>query len=219
MIDIDVWMRKFTEDLLHRFGERIWFVGLQGSYARGEATDQSDIDVVVIFDRLSSSDIRAYNEFLDELPSRNLVCGFLSGRDDLLNWEPADLFQFYHDTIPVKGSLDELLVLIDDNVVNRAIKMGLCNLYHACVHNMLHEKSEAILKGLFKSASFVIQAMVYRETGRYFRKQSELLNVVSLEEQKILEGFKRTKNNNLTDFKQDSEELFDWIQKRIQMLD
>ena len=69
MIDIDVWMRKFTEDLLHRFGERIWFVGLQGSYARGEATDQSDIDVVVIFDRLSSSDIRAYNEFLDELPS------------------------------------------------------------------------------------------------------------------------------------------------------
>ena len=75
MIDIDVWMRKFTEDLLKRFGERIWFVGLQGSYARGEATDQSDIDVVVIFDRLSSSDIRAYNEFLDELPSRNLVCG------------------------------------------------------------------------------------------------------------------------------------------------
>lgn len=219
MIDIDVWMRKFTEDLLKRFGERIWFVGLQGSYARGEATDQSDIDVVVIFDRLSSSDIRAYNEFLDELPSRNLVCGFLSGRDDLLKWEPADLFQFYHDTIPVKGSLDELLVLIDDNVVNRAIKMGLCNLYHACVHNMLHEKREAILKGLFKSASFVIQAMAYRETGRYFRKQSELLNVVSLEEQKILEGFKRTKNNNLTDFKQDSEELFDWIQKRIQMLD
>ena len=45
------------------------------------------------------------------------------------------------------------------------------------------------------------------------------LNVVSLEEQKILEGFKRTKNNNFTDFKQDSEELFDWIQKRIQMLD
>ena len=219
MIDIDVWMRKFTEDLLKRFGERIWFVGLQGSYARGEATDQSDIDVVVIFDRLSSSDIRAYNEFLDELPSRNLVCGFLSGRDDLLKWEPADLFQFYHDTIPVKGSLDELLVLIDDNVVNRAIKMGLCNLYHACVHNMLHEKSEAILKGLFKSASFVIQAMIYRETGRYFRKQCELLNVVSLEEQKILEGFKRTKNNNFTDFKQDSEELFDWIQKRIQMLD
>ena len=33
MIDIDVWMTHFTEGLLQRFGDRVWFVGLQGSYA------------------------------------------------------------------------------------------------------------------------------------------------------------------------------------------
>jgi len=27
------------------FANRVWFVGLQGSYARGEACDTSDIDV------------------------------------------------------------------------------------------------------------------------------------------------------------------------------
>ncbi|MBR5458199.1 MAG: nucleotidyltransferase domain-containing protein, partial [Burkholderiaceae bacterium] len=59
MIDIDVWMTHFTEGLLQRFGNRVWFIGLQGSYAREEATEQSDIDVVVILDKLSVSDIEA----------------------------------------------------------------------------------------------------------------------------------------------------------------
>ena len=187
MIDIDVWMTHFTEGLLQRFGDRVWFVGLQGSYAREEATEQSDIDVVVILDKLSVSDIEAYDELLDAQPHRNLLCGFLSGREEITKWEPADLFQFYHDTRPVKGSLDALLVLIDEKAVNRAIKTGLCNLYHACVHNMLHDKSEAILMGLYKSSSFLIQAIAYRESGRYWRKKSDLLNVVLPEERKILE--------------------------------
>ena len=219
MIDIDVWMTHFTEGLLQRFGDRVWFVGLQGSYAREEATEQSDIDVVVILDKLSVSDIEAYDELLDAQPHRNLLCGFLSGREEITKWEPADLFQFYHDTRPVKGSLDALLVLIDEKAVNRAIKTGLCNLYHACVHNMLHDKSEAILMGLYKSSSFLIQAIAYRESGRYWRKQSDLLNVVLPEERKILENFYRIKSSKRTDFRRDSEELFGWLQQWILKLD
>ena len=57
MIDIAVWMDRFLNLLEESFGKRIWFVGLQGSYARGEATQTSDIDVVVILDKLSASDI------------------------------------------------------------------------------------------------------------------------------------------------------------------
>lgn len=219
MIDIDVWMTHFTEGLLQRFGDRVWFIGLQGSYAREEATEQSDIDVVVILDKLSVSDIEAYDELLDAQPHRNLLCGFLSGREEITKWEPADLFQFYHDTRPVKGSLDALLVLIDEKAVNRAIKTGLCNLYHACVHNMLHDKSEAILMGLYKSSSFLIQAIAYRESGRYWRKQSDLLNVVLPEERKILENFYRIKSSKRTDFRRDSEELFGWLQQWILKLD
>ena len=219
MIDIDVWMTHFTEGLLQRFGDRVWFIGLQGSYAREEATEQSDIDVVVILDKLSVSDIEAYDELLDAQPHRNLLCGFLSGREEITKWEPADLFQFYHDTRPVKGSLDALLVLIDEKAINRAIKTGLCNLYHACVHNMLHDKSEAILMGLYKSSSFVIQAIAYQESGRYWRKQSDLLNVVLPQERKILENFYRIKSSKRTDFRRDSEELFGWLQQWILKVD
>ena len=164
MIDITTWLDGFLKALHDTFANRVWFVGLQGSYGRGEATKTSDIDVVVILDELSASDIQTYNTMLDTLPHREFICGFLSGKDELLQWEPSDLFQFYYDTTPIKGSLDELLTVIDDAAVGRAIKIGACNIYHGCVHNMLHEKSEDILRGLYKSASFVVQAIVFRQT-------------------------------------------------------
>ena len=50
MIDITNWMQYFTQKLNETFENRVWFVGLQGSYARGEATETSDIDIVVILD-------------------------------------------------------------------------------------------------------------------------------------------------------------------------
>ena len=97
MIEITTWMDGFLKVLNDNFENRVWFVGLQGSYGRGEATETSDIDIVVIFDELSASDIQKYNTMLDSLPHRELICGFVSGKDELLNWEPSDLFQFYYD--------------------------------------------------------------------------------------------------------------------------
>ena len=215
MIDINAWMNDFLQKLNEVFANRIWFVGLQGSYGRGEATETSDIDVVVILDELSVSDIHTYHVMLDTLPHRELICGFLSGKDEILNWEPSDLFQFYHDTTPIKGSLDELLTLIDNVAIDRAIKMGAGNIYHGCVHNMLHEKSEEILKGLYKTASFVVQAIVFKQTRNYIKYQSQLLQVSSAEEQLITENFLKYKNGEAIDFNEASRMLFEWSKKWI----
>ena len=145
MIAIENFMNIFLNVLNDTFRERVWFVGLQGSYGRDEATETSDIDVVVIIDELSAMDIQTYNDMLDTLPHRELICGFISGKEEIMNWEPSDLFQFCHDTTPIKGSLDEVMAIIDESAVDRAIKIGVCNIYHGCVHNMLHEKSDDIL--------------------------------------------------------------------------
>ena len=61
MIEINTWMNEFLSTINDAFGDRVWFVGLQGSYGRGEATETSDIDVVVILDELSITDIHKYN--------------------------------------------------------------------------------------------------------------------------------------------------------------
>lgn len=215
MVDITTWMNDFLQNLNHTFENRVWFVGLQGSLARGEATETSDIDVVVILDELSAMDIQNYNKMLDTLPHRELICGFLSGKKEVMNWEPSDLFQFCYDTTPIKGSLDEVLTVVDESAVNRAIKFGACNIFHGCVHNMLHEKSEDILRGLYKSASFVIQAIVFKQTGKYISHQKDMLKIVSHDERVIVETFLNLKNGGAVEFNTMSEMLFIWAKKWI----
>ena len=215
MIEISLWTKQFLVCLSETFGERVWFVGLQGSYSRGEANENSDIDMVVILDELTLEDLPRYRCMLDTLPDRELICGFLSGRQEILNWEPADLFQFYHDTLPIYGSLDDLLPLIDDKAVDRAIKMGAGNIYHGCVHNMLHGKSADVLRGLYKAASFLVQAICYRQTGTYIRHQTQLLTQVSPEEKVIVETFLSLKSGGEVAFDEMSGTLFRWAGKWI----
>jgi hypothetical protein len=215
VINITKWLASFQLKLKETFGDRVWFVGLQGSYGREEPTETSDIDIVIILDELFAADIEIYNAMLNTLPHREMVCGFLSGVDELLNWEPSDLFQFCYDTVPIQGDLDEVLSVVDESAVNRAIKIGVCNIYHGCVHNMLHEKCEDILRGLYKSASFVVQAIAFKQTGSYFSQQNELLQNVASDEQVIVETFLNLKSGEKVDFNLMSETLLDWAKKWV----
>lgn len=91
MIDVKTWISEFTNKIEQAFFNRVWFIGLQGSYGRNEATETSDIDVVVILDEMRVNDLKTYRDMLDTLPNRELVCGFISGKNELLNWEPSAL--------------------------------------------------------------------------------------------------------------------------------
>ena len=63
MVDIETWMNELTEKLVSAFEIRLLFLGLQGSYGRGEANEDSDIDVVTVLDRVELTD-------LDSCPGR-----------------------------------------------------------------------------------------------------------------------------------------------------
>jgi hypothetical protein len=80
---------------------------------------------------------------------------------------------------------------------------------------MLHEKSEDILRGLYKSASFVVQAIAFKQTGTYISHQKELLRVLSFDEQVIARTFMNLKNGGTVDFNLMSETLFAWSKKWI----
>ncbi len=209
MIDINTWINAFTEKLRQTFANRVWFIGLQGSYGRGEATDKSDIDAVVILDELRINDLKIYRDMLDTLPNRDLICGFISGKDELLNWESSDLFQFYYDTTPIKGTLDALLDKIDKSAVRRAIRVGACNVYHACVHNFVHEKNEAILRSLYKSSVFVIQAIYFYETDKYIKSKIELQKAIN-PPSAILETAQNLQNGAIVKFEEMSTLLLNW---------
>ena len=214
MIDIEAWIKEFTNKAEETFSDRVWFIGLQGSYARGEATETSDIDVVFILDELRANDLKIYSDMLDALPNRELVCGFISGKAELYGWESSDLFQFYYDTIPIKGTLDCLLEKINKHTVKRAIKIGACNIYHACVHNFVHEKSADILRSLYKSAVFVLQAVWFYETGRYIKSKTQLQKAIN-PPSAVLTTAMQLKNGASVKFEEMSELLINWAKACI----
>ncbi len=219
VFSIDSWIKDYQKAVESRFAGRVWFIGLQGSYGRGEATELSDIDTVLILDHVSANDLQIYSSLLDTLPNREKTCGFVSGKEELLAWEPSDLFQFYYDTIPIAGTLDLLLERIRLEDIRRAIRIGACNVYHMCAHNLVHEKSLDILKGLYKSAVFTLQAIVFLQTGSYEKQKDRLGSRLTSADRTILEtsiGLTKRDNTSYQELVEYSSLLLTWASGWIQ---
>ena len=198
--DLNAWIKLYVSKVEKIFHDRIVFIGIQGSYARKEQSYESDIDMVLILDELSAEDVKIYDNELQDLPNRDLLCGFLSGINVLKSWERSDLFQFLKDTLPIKGSLGELQDFISKEDVKRAVRIGACNIYHSCVHNLFCEKSDAVLKGLVKSAIFTLKAKVFYETGEYARNFNELCTKAAGADRVVLDLYVKIKQNLMADY-------------------
>lgn len=88
------WLAAFQGAVLGAFGARVKMIGIQGSRARGEATEHSDIDVVVILDTLSYADLKRYDQAISDLPEREKICGFCSGAGELRAWDRGTCSSF-----------------------------------------------------------------------------------------------------------------------------
>lgn len=217
-MDLEKWLADWTACVDGIFGERICFLGIQGSYGRGEATAESDIDVVLLLDGLQLEDLQAYDEAVSALPMREKLCGFVGGWEELMHWDKADLFQFIQDTTPLRGSLDDLWNEITKADIQRAVHKGACDLYHGCVHNFLHEKDGEMLKAFYKGALFVVQAVVYLQKGVYGKKRTDLEQLAEGMEKEILSMAKELKGQNEISrelFEQGSRLLLCWTGRLI----
>jgi len=217
MIDINQWMKHYQDAVKSIFGGRVLLIGLQGSYGRGEAEESSDIDVVLILDTVSLADLNRYKQAIGPFPDRSRICGFVSGKEELAGWCRADLFQFYHDTISYYGRLDDIIAAPTNADARAAVWMGACNLYHMCSHNYLHGGGMETLKGLYKSAFFVLQAKHYAETGSYVGSRSALKDVLTGMDLSILLYGEQIKNAGgaQTELERDSNLMLQWTHRLI----
>ena len=63
--DIEVYMQTIKQELLNTFGDELVYLGLQGSFRRGEARESSDIDVMVILEEFAVERMAEYREILN----------------------------------------------------------------------------------------------------------------------------------------------------------
>lgn len=219
-MDIEGWLIQFQEKLKCSFGDRLRFFGIQGSFGRGEPTDTSDIDVVVILDQVSFDDLQRYREMLDRLEFRERICGFVAGEGELIHWEKSDLIQLFLDTKPIVGSLKHLHSLFSDEDIRRAVLTGAGNLYHACSHNFLHKQDWDVLVGLYKAARFTVRMKYLWETGSYVSSMKRLKEKIVGTDHDILELAEEIIDQcQEGEFDSYSRSLLEWSSHTIQNLE
>jgi predicted nucleotidyltransferase len=64
---VDETLRAFVSGLRQRFGQRLMSIRLFGSYARGHATADSDVDCLILLDRVDRADDRAVTDLAADL--------------------------------------------------------------------------------------------------------------------------------------------------------
>ena len=151
MFNLEDWLAEIVGKIRGHFCKRVVFIGLQGSYKRGEATAASDVDLVVILDEFRIEDLKAYREIVRSMPDYEKACGFISGRAELQHWSKSDLFQFYFETESLYGDLTELIAPPEKDDIRRTVKLSAEALYHAACHSFVFDENPAeTLSSLYK---------------------------------------------------------------------
>lgn len=189
MIDIQSWMREAITLLRNEFGSRLLFIGLQGSYRRGEAGEDSDIDILVVLDTLDVADLATYREILRRLPEGEKAGGFTCGREELLAWPPFELFQFARDTDAWYGDMETLLPPVTHADTIAGARAAVSALYHFTAN--LYLTGDTVtrvdnLKAVYKSFFFAMQLVTYLRHGVYAGSKKELLGLLLGDEAELL---------------------------------
>ncbi len=178
--NIKNWLDEISLKIKNRFENRVLFIGYHGSYKRGEATAHSDIDMVVILDKLGLEDLKEYKKIVQSMPFSEKACGFISGRKEIENWSKSDMFQFAYETEALFGNLNEILTPLRTEDVRQAVKSSSQNLYHAACHGYLFDDDiKFTLAELFKMTFFILQADYFLKSEKYIPTKKELLALVT----------------------------------------
>jgi len=218
MLDIEIYKDRLLSECRKIYGDRLMYVGLQGSYMRGEAGENSDLDFMVIIDRFSVQDMDEYREILKRIGDYDKSCGFICGKEEMKQWNPLEVCQLLHTTKDLFGVLSEFLpeATLEDEV--NYVNLSLGNLYHELCHRYIHsdrEKNVRKFRGTCKGFFFLIQNLYFLESGVFVSTKRELKQKVSKEDSEILSMAELPDDY---DFDKAYDSLFKWCQNAFERI-
>lgn len=217
-MDIQSYLDRLLGALTHTFGDRLLYVGLQGSYLRGEATETSDIDVMIIFDQIDTPTLDAYREVLISVGNYDRSCGFVCGKADMAAWNTLEVCHLLHTTRDLYGCLADFVPTYTREDVIQYVKMSIGNLYHELCHRYIHasrDQNQACLAASCKSVFFILQNIHYLRTGCFIATKKELWNALEGEDREILSLSMRLAEGEPLDFDATLAHLLRWCQRTL----
>lgn len=218
MIRIEEYIDELTDILADAFGERLVYIGLQGSYLRNEATENSDIDIMAVIDDISVEDLDTYRQALVSIGNFDKSCGFICGRADLSHWNPLELCHLLNTTKDYYGELKNLVPAYTMEDERNYVKFSLNNLYHELCHRYIHADREHNISRLpvtCKSVFYIVQHLHYLRTGNFVPTKRELLECVQDEDKAVLKLGISLRNDDGYDFDRAFSLLFRWCQSAL----
>lgn len=221
MFDSLQYMNDLISMLTARFAPRLVYVGLQGSYLRGEARETSDIDPMVVIDGLTPSDLDAYRGIIGSLPHPELSCGFLCGKADLACWNPLEICHLVHTTRDFFGKLADLVPAYSVHDVRSYVKLSAGNMLHELCHRYVHgsrERNHASLPGTYKGVFFILQNVIWLEQGVFAPTKAALLPLLNEEDRHVLHTSIRLCEGEEFDFDSAYALLLAWCQQILRRM-
>ncbi len=218
MFRIEEYIDKLTDLLKEVFGERLVYIGLQGSYLRREQTKNSDIDIMAVIDNLSAEDLKTYQKALVSVGNFDKSCGFICSKTDLEHWNPLEICHLLNTTKDYYGELEKLVPAYGMEDERNYVKLSLNNLYHEICHRYIHADREYNISNLpitCKSVFFIMQHLYYLSSGKFVPTKRELLECVQDEDKTVLELSISLQNNSDYDFDKAFFLLFHWCQNAL----
>ena len=213
MFSVEEYLHKLNISLKNAFGDRLLYVGLQGSYLREEATENSDLDIMVIINNLSVHDLASYRDIITQMEHYEKSCGFICGMDEFSNWNPPELGHILHSTKDYYGKLSLLIPKYSEEDIINFIKVSLGNMYHEICHRYLHAdrmKNYQKLPMTYKNVFFILQNIYYLKTGVFCPTKKELLCLLDETDKKIMEMSLEINSNETYNFEQAFDILCLW---------
>ena len=221
MVNIEHYITSLTELLCQRFGTRLLYIGLQGSYLRNEATENSDIDIMVILDGLDPSDLAAYRSVIASVDHFDKSCGFICSKEDLAKWNPLEICHLIHSTKDYYGTLQDFVPAYNEQDIRNFIKLSVGNLYHEICHRYIHadlDANKSHLPGVYKGVFFILQNLHYLTSGQFVGTKAELVQALNGKNRAVLERAMTLNSGMEFDFEDSFHLLFTWCQETLQSI-
>lgn len=215
-IDIQDYRERLMESLILEFGGRLCYVGSQGSYARGEATPCSDVDIMAVLDELKMEDLDRYKTLLQRMPYKAESCGFICGKEDLAHWNPCEIAALIGETQDWYGRLAELVPVYTRKDIRVHIQTEVGNLYHMICHRYIHEGDayQALPAG-YKTVFYILQNWYFLRTERFVRTKAELLACLKGDNRQVLQTAMAFQAAEQPDFTEAFSLLLRWCQQML----
>ncbi len=181
---VDEWLDGFLARLKNTFGDRLVFVGLHGSWARGEGKAESDIDITTVLDHVGPKDLRAFRNIVVSMPNaKNLGSGGLYSIVEIQTgprFEGAHLFYEYK---VLHGTLEDIIKkptpidLLEDVRFKASSNLFVARNYLIYPHDP--SKVVRRLHYPFKCCFFGLQSWILLCEGRFIALKDDLIDALT----------------------------------------